>query len=137
MVPKLITKQKLRNEPRHISNTIIWLHTGHGSSQQWFERFHISQDSQEHECGDLKTTQYILIECVQHSDIKQKPKRILPVLILSALLNTKYELQAIVSFWKLRDKFLPIYHTAAKILLRTFAKTIVDYHFSMFIVNLK
>jgi hypothetical protein len=105
-VPKLITKQILRNEPRHILSIITRLRTGHGSDREWFKRFHIPQDSQECECGDLKTIRHILIECVWHDDIRQELKRISPALNLSVLLNTKQELQAIVSFWKLRDESL-------------------------------
>lgn len=103
---KLFTKQILRNKPCHILSIIIQLRTGHGSSKEWFERFHIPQDSQECECGELKTLRHILIECVWYDDLRQKLKRVSPALDLSVLLNTKQGLQAIVSFWKLRDENL-------------------------------
>ena len=105
-VPDLITKQIMRNESRHILSIITRLRTGHGSSKEWFERFHIPQDSQECECGELKTLRHILIECVWYDDLRQKLKRVSPALDLSVLLNTKQGLQAIVSFWKLRDENL-------------------------------
>jgi hypothetical protein len=105
-VPKLITKQILRNEPRHILSIITRLRTGHCSDREWFERFHIPQDFQECECGGLKTIRHILIECVWHDDIRQELKRIFTALNLSVLLNKKQGLQAIVSFWKLRDESL-------------------------------
>lgn len=105
-VPKLITKQILRNESRRILSIITQLRTGHGSCQEWFERFHISQNSLECECGGLKTKRHILIECVNYDDIRQELKRVSPALNLSVLLNTKQGLQAIVSFWKLRDEYL-------------------------------
>ena len=90
----------------HILSIITRLRTGHGSSKEWFERFHIPQDSQECECGELKTLRHILIECVWYDDLRQKLKRVSPALDLSVLLNTKQGLQAIVSFWKLRDENL-------------------------------
>lgn len=105
-VPKLITKQILRNESRRILSIITQLRTGHGSCKEWFERFHISQDSLECECGVLKTKRHILTECVYYDDIRQELKRVSPALNLSVLLNTKQGLQAIVSFWKLRDESL-------------------------------
>lgn len=105
-VPKLITKHILRNEPRRILSIITQLRTGHGSNEEWFERFNISQDSLECECGGLKTIRHALTECVYFDDIRQELKRISPALNLSVLLNTKQGLQAIVSFWKLRDECL-------------------------------
>jgi len=50
---------------------------GHGSSKEWFERFHIPQDSQECECGELKTLRHIFIECVWYDNLRQKLKRVL------------------------------------------------------------
>ena len=75
-VPDLITKQIMRNESRHILSIITRLRTGHGSSKEWFERFHLPQDSQECECGDLKTIRHILIVCVWYNDLRQKLKRV-------------------------------------------------------------
>jgi hypothetical protein len=71
-----------------------------------FAYLSLMMSSQECECGDLKTIRHILIECVWHDDIRQELKRISSALNLSVLLNTKQELQAIVSFWKLRDESL-------------------------------
>lgn len=105
-VPKLITKQVLRNEPRRILSIITQLRVGHGSTKEWFERFNISQDSLECECGDLKTIRHILSECVYFDDIRKELKRVSPALNLSVLLNTKQGLQAIASFCKLRDEYL-------------------------------
>ena len=105
-VPVLITKQIMRNEPPHILSIITRLRTGHGSSKEWFERFHIPQDPQECERSDLKTIRHILIECVWYYDLRQKLKRVSSTLDLAVLRNTKRGLQAIISFWKLRDESL-------------------------------
>ena len=105
-VPKLSTKQVLRNEPRRILSSITQLRTGHGSNKKGFERFNISQDSLECECGDLKTIRHILTECIYFDDIRHELKLASPALNLSVLVNTKQGLQAIASFCKLRDEHL-------------------------------
>ena len=82
-VPDLITKQIMRNKSRHILSIVTRIRTGHGSSKEWFERFHIPQDSQKCECGELKTLRHILIECVWYDDLRQKLKRVPLALDLS------------------------------------------------------
>ena len=95
------------------------------SKDRRFEKFHIPQDSQECECGELKTLRHILMECVWYDDLRQKLKRecsqletvehilkecplhpaerevlrkISPELDLKILLDTKKGLDAVVKF---------------------------------------
>ena len=56
---------------------------GHGSSKEWFERFNIPQDSQECECGDLKTLRHILIECVWYDPLHRNE------IIIASVVNWK------------------------------------------------
>ena len=115
-VPDLITKQIMRNESRHILSIITRFRTGYGSSKEWFERFHLPQDSQECECGDLKTIRHILIVCVWYNDLRQKLKRVSPALDLSVLFNTKQGFKKLSAFGNRETKASQHNNTAAKVL---------------------